>query len=323
MKSSSDEPVVPPAASTPGTGRRSDDGLVLAQDLVDVTPQAYSRALKRARDGETYRLLGRAVAGGAVGDRLLVAVHPLVGRDLRVLVTAALGDAAGAGGYATLHAAASETGPGTSDLRTVAVMAMVRRAGTAATADLVRAWAARDWGTRTTALMGLAAVGDDRVRDEVWSWLRRRLKGTRRQAMGMPTDVVCGLVYLLRHLRDDDGPTLTALLRGRWSALDEEEREWLVEQWPGVAPGGPAEPAPPDGAVLGRWLADGSTFSSMDWSGEWADRARDYATSTVELDDEEGSVVEVTYSVADGPEALALAEGLREASSRRHDVEPS
>ncbi|MEJ5869070.1 hypothetical protein WDV85_15105 [Pseudokineococcus sp. 5B2Z-1] len=291
---------------------------LLPEDLSGATAEDLLAALRRARGGELDRLVGRLVAAGEVGDRLLAEVLPLARPSLGVAVAAGLGDVRGPAGDAALREVLHVGGAGTSDLRTVATLSLAKRGGAAASADLVSAWGARDWGTRMSALHCLAAVGDDRAASSVHGWLARRLRARRAQAMAMPTDVVLGLAYLLRHA-SPDAPALVALVRERWARLEPEEQEWVGEQWPGAAPGGPPpeEVAVPDAELLRGRVADDALLGPSDWSGSWEDAV--WTTTSVDVPDGRGGVAaaSVAHLAEHAPEIEHLLRAL--AAGAPHD----
>lgn len=118
-----------------------------------------------------------AVDMGENGDRLLADVDSLTGWR-RVYVIAALGDVRGPAGGAALRRATSTSGPGTSDLRCAATLALAKRDEPGATQTLADLVNDRDHTVRDYALLGLAAIGDasayDIVLTRVTAMLARR-----------------------------------------------------------------------------------------------------------------------------------------------------
>ncbi|MEJ5945528.1 hypothetical protein WDZ17_09520 [Pseudokineococcus basanitobsidens] len=296
----------------------------LPDDLSTVGADALHAALRNARGGDRDRLVGRVVAAGETGDRLLAEVLPLVAPSLAGMVAAGLGDVRGPYGDAVLRSAVDVTGPGTSDLRCSAVLSLAKRGGQQASADLARAWGARDWGTRMYALHCLAATGDGRVLEEVSTWLGRRLGGARTRVMGMPTDVVLGVVYVLRHADTDGTERLRRLLRRRWERLDPDEQEWLELRWPGAAPGGPDAPASdgagtPDREALRAEVAADALFAASDWSGRWDDEEWSSVTTLVPDGDGGLTLVTVDHVSADAEAVHALLDVFVSGQDRGED----
>jgi len=206
-----------------------------------------------------------AVELGAEGDRLLAGLEGLRGWRV-VYVIAALGDVEGAHGGAVLRRTIASRGRGTSDLRCAALLALAKREQAGASEVLSEAVDDADAAVREYALMGLAAVGDERAWDAVLARLTATLARTRKTEAGDDlSPVVLAVVYLLRHVGEGDGraEAVVSLLRRRWSRLTDREQRWFGEHWPAVAPGPGAagEPAPPEPAALQRWLLDEPLFA--------------------------------------------------------------
>ena len=105
------------------------------------------------------------------GDRLLaefvVAAKP--GPE-RVSAAALLGELRGSEGTAALRQLIRATGPGSRDLRCVSLIALAKRCGEEASADLTEALFNRDSTVKDYATLGLAGAGDGRA----WDLVRRR-----------------------------------------------------------------------------------------------------------------------------------------------------
>src|SRR6476661_11020653 len=104
-----------------------------------------------------------AVRLGAQGDQLLAALSDL--RGWRAIHrAAALGDVVGPSGGQALRRIIATPGPGTSDQRCAALLALAKREKAQASDALSAVVDDRDAGVRQYALLGLAAVGDERAR---------------------------------------------------------------------------------------------------------------------------------------------------------------
>ena len=116
----------------------------------------------------------------------------------RVEIAVALGYSEGGPGPTHLRVLLRETGPGTSDLRCAALLALAKRCREEAHDDYVRAYQSTDAGTRDYAMLALSAYG----RDGLWEEVADRLVTTvrRRHRRGTtPSEVVVMIVYLARH----------------------------------------------------------------------------------------------------------------------------
>lgn len=158
----------------------------------------------------------------------------------------------------------TETGPGTRDLRCVAVLAVAVRREREATQDLLEVLKSKDRATRENAVIALAYAGDASGWHLVFDWLKTELDRKTRTASWPPLTAV-GIAYLARHLGSstDRKVQLVQAVRARWFALDRDERAWLEEYWPEVQPGGAetAEVAVPDPVQLQSWVEGLPLFS--------------------------------------------------------------
>jgi hypothetical protein len=241
------------AAGEPGVGATS-------SRLADI-----ESGLRSSRTATFEAAVRAAVELGAEGDRLLAGLDGLRGWRA-VDAVAALGDVDGAHGGAALRNTIASRGRGTSDLRCAALLALAKREKAGASDVLSEAVDDADAAVRDYAVMGLAAVGDGRAWDAVLARLTATLGRTRTTEAGDDlSPVVLAVVYLLRHVGEDDGraETVVSLLRRRWPRLTYREQRWFGEHWPAVAPGlaGAGEPALPDPAALQRWLLDDPLFA--------------------------------------------------------------
>jgi hypothetical protein len=209
-----------------------------------------------------------AVRLGAEGQELLAALSDL--RGWRAIHTAAaLGDVVGPNGGEVLRRIIATPGPGTSNQRCAALLALAKREKAGASDALLAVVDDRDTGVRHYALLGLAAVGDQRAQDAVFKRLQailRSRQGHIEEVVEVQdvTPVVLAAVYLLRHAGDSaQMERLAALLRRRSERLSHREREWFARYWPSMHPDGPlsTELAPPDPDTLQRWLLADPLFS--------------------------------------------------------------
>ena len=186
----------------------------------------------------------------------------------RVEIAVALGYSEGETGPTHLRVLLRETGPGTSDLRCAALLALAKRCREEAHDDYVRAYQSTDAGTRDYAMLALSAYG----RDGLWEEVADRLVTTvrRRHRRGTtPSEVIVMIVYLARHSAAhlERLPTLVAGLRQHWEALDadggDEAKQWLATYWPDVAPDGPPpdEVSAPDGGAMQAWIRRSPLFA--------------------------------------------------------------
>jgi len=170
----------------------------------------------------------------------------------RVVLAAHLGDLRGAAGDAALRQVADAAGPGTTDLRAAALLALAKRLGPEATRDLEVGLDAANAVVKDYAVIGLAGAGDDRAWDQVLSYLRAVLRRAQRSAV--QSEAAMAVAYLARHGADPERHTqLVDFIRDHWAAIDEEE--WFARLWPAIAPGGPPRdlvPAP-DAAAFQEW----------------------------------------------------------------------
>ncbi|MCG8916057.1 hypothetical protein L6E12_09670 [Actinokineospora sp. PR83] len=196
-----------------------------------------------------------AVASGPAGEAELVAVVGELPAARRVLVVAALGDATGEAGPAALRSVV-DTGR-EQDLLCAAVLALAKRCGAEASADLLAALSSKHSAVKDYAVAGLAGAGDGRAWEEVFTRLRHLLgRSARRHGDVHSSPVAAAICYLGGHLDGDRCARLVRRLRQRWDRLDADERDWLTGVWPGVGPDGPAVDGvvPPDPAALRAWI---------------------------------------------------------------------
>ena len=189
----------------------------------------------------------------------------------RVVIAADLGFSEGESGPARLRQLLGEAGRGTSDLRAAALLALAKRCGEEAHDDFVAAFHSADAGTRSYAVLALAAYGRDGLWDEVSDRLAKTLKQRVRDD-GTPSNTTLMITYLARHATRQPGRTsaLVNLLRTHWARLDPIDSdgdkvvdlegatntEWVQTYWPDVSPDGPAaeDVPPPNIAAIEAWV---------------------------------------------------------------------
>jgi len=183
----------------------------------------------------------------------------------RVIVAAALGDSEGDLGAQALRGLMSQSGPGSSDLKCAALLALAKREREKASSDFAAAFTDGDPATRQYALLALAAFGDDTVWDEVADRLAKTLARARRARHVPPTSALM-VTYLARHAASQPGrlEKLGELLRRRGASLRDDEREWLLRFWPGVAEVEQnTRDVPPDAEGMHRWIKDDPLFQPI------------------------------------------------------------
>jgi hypothetical protein len=189
-----------------------------------------------------------AVMEGPLGEARLVAMLESIRGSRQVMVAAALGDAQGEQGIAALRNLLAVP-PRSVDLRCAALLALAKRAGIEAS-DVLAAHVTRvPAAVAEYAVIGLAAVGDDRAWSEVHTLLRRQLD--RPPPVVQPREITPGnsqfhvlvtIAYLVRHLSGSPArriPALVAALRSRFDRLYKVEQDWLSAHWPDITPDGP------------------------------------------------------------------------------------
>lgn len=215
------------------------------------------RQLRHQRWDAFEHALVDAIAIGAEGEAALVEVLPSLPRDRQVMVAVALGDAKGAAGPAALRSAMHRT-DGSRDLRCAALLALAKRCGEAASADLAEMLAHRDGAVKDYALLGLAGAGDDRAWDAVVKRLHQLVRRPSRSEV--PSSRLVAVCYLARHAYGAGTQRTIRLVdevRSAWDQLDPElERPWFDEYWPSARPDGPPahHVVPPDPQVLLDWV---------------------------------------------------------------------
>jgi hypothetical protein len=189
----------------------------------------------------------------------------------RVVLAADLGYSDGKSGPVRLRQLLSETGPGTSDLRCAALLALAKRCKADAHEDFAAAFHSADAGTRGYAILAMAAYGREGLWDEVSDRLVKTLERRERDD-GTPSKTALMITYLARHAvrQPVRVQALVNLLRKHWASLDPvssdgdkvmdlqggSNTEWVQTYWPDAVPGGPPadEVAPPLIAAMQEWI---------------------------------------------------------------------
>jgi hypothetical protein len=201
-----------------------------------------------------------------LGEVALVAALDDFAKSRQVAVVAVLGDARGTEGPSALRKILSSIGV-SRDMRCAAALALAKRCGTDASADLARALFRRDGVVKQYAVMGLAGAGDDRAWEQVFTRLKQLLRQPgppprfSLEYLSLQSPAATAICYLGRHLDGAGGDRSVRLvreLRGCWERLGSAEQEWLNQIWPGSAPSGPheSEVEPPDKERMERWIRD-------------------------------------------------------------------
>jgi hypothetical protein len=215
-----------------------------------------------------------AVMEGPSGEaRLVHMLDSLTGANM-VMAIAALGDAQGDKGPAALRGLLAVPQRSV-DLRCAALLALAKREGAAASDVLAAHLTRTPAAVRDYAIVGLAAVGDDRAWSPVHEILRQQLD--RYPPTYQPQRLIPGLAqfkvlttvaYLVRHLRAspaDRIPQLVETLRSRFDRLYFVEQDWLRTNWPGVdaADADQGRIDPPDPQPFRAWIASTHLFGPV------------------------------------------------------------
>jgi hypothetical protein len=163
--------------------------------------------------------------------------------------------------------------PRSVDLRCAALVALAKREGAAASDVLASHLTGVPAAVRGYAIIGLAAVGDDRAWSQVHTMPGRQID--RPQPSFQPQWLMPGLrqfqvlvtvTYLVRHLAASPAvriPKLVDTVRSRFVCLYTVEQEWLSSHRPGIAPGGP-EPTQIDATDPARLMCGSRGFDEQD-----------------------------------------------------------
>jgi hypothetical protein len=190
----------------------------------------------------------------------------------RIEIVVELGCSQGTSGPDELRRLLRENGPGTSDLRCAALLALAKRCRQDAHNDYVVAFHSKDAGTRDYAMLALSAFGRDGLWDEVAARLVKNLKNGRRRGSSPPSEVVVKIVYLVRHAATEPGriARLADSLRQHWARLEStsdghDNEQWITEYWPEASPGGPTVSTlgPPDVAAMERYVRTSPLFEPL------------------------------------------------------------
>jgi hypothetical protein len=220
------------------------------QELVDGLTSSSRQRFDAALDA--------AAAAGAEGEQALLTALTRVPATRRLDVVRAIGAASAKlpDSEAVLERLTRDaSGPGSLDLRAVAMHALVARREAAATPMLLSILRDdRSGEMKDAALRYLAAVGDATAVPEATQRLRRLLRHPTREVEGR----ISALAHLGQHLDPgtEEMRAVVRMVREHWSAVHPHvERPWVARFWPELAPGGPpAEGARlPDPGALRRW----------------------------------------------------------------------
>lgn len=213
---------------------------------------AFGSRLRRDRE--------RAVADAYVdphADELLARMFDISKDTIyeKVMLAAHLGDLEGDAGVEALKRATDATGPGTRDLRCVALLALAKRCGEQATPRLLAALASRDGVVKDYAVIGLAGVGNDQAWDEVFDRLTPVLR--RKNRTFDQSEVAMAFAYLAQHVGDAERRhRLVAFIRAHWADIAEDG--WFSRFWAEAPPAGPPvdRVAAPSVAPIRAWARD-------------------------------------------------------------------
>jgi hypothetical protein len=233
---------------------RMADGCLLLTDDVDGEYVSGLAARLQAGDlGDFNAVLERVLGeGDLIAEAVLsLAIPGLEPVYRRLRAVSALGDLRGSSDAAAILRTVIANGPGR-DLRCVAVIALSKREGEAASPDLVGALSARDFVVQYYAIIGLACVGDGRAVDVVARKLPALFK--RADHEHQPTSLYA-IAYLGQQADIDQRQALAAQIRSRWDRLTIPERDWLQTLWPEITPSGIDGSLAPvsDGLLLREW----------------------------------------------------------------------
>jgi hypothetical protein len=215
-----------------------------------------------------------AVMDGPPGEARLVRMLDSLTGGKKVMAIAALGDAQGDQGPVALRSLLAVPQRSV-DLRCAALLALAKRDGAAASDVLAAYLTHTPAAVRDYAIVGLAAVGDDRAWSPVHNVLRQQLD--RPPPTSQPQRLIPGLAqfkvlttvaYLVRHLRaspTDRIPQLVETLRSRFDRLYLVEQDWLSTNWSGIDAAGPAPDRidPPDPEPFRAWVASTRLFGPV------------------------------------------------------------
>jgi len=190
----------------------------------------------------------------------------------RTEIAAELGDSQGETGPDQLRRLLRESGPGTSDLRCAALLALAKRCRDEAHDDYAVAFHSKDAGTRDYAMLALGAYGRDGLWEEVAERLVKTLRNRKRRGSAPPSEVVVQIVYLVRHASEESGrpARLVAILRQYWAGLDpasgdHDNEQWIKDFWPEASPEGPPVDTvgPPNVLAMERYVRTAPLFESL------------------------------------------------------------
>jgi hypothetical protein len=199
-----------------------------------------------------------AIRSGADGERALVEALDQVARTRRPQIVYALREARGRLGSTDAllqRLVEQESGPGSVELRVMAMGALAARAPVDAVPVLVRVLRSDpNAELKDSALRYLAAVGDESAIPEGRHRLLTQLRRPSRDVEGRIT----ALAYLGQHVppATTEMTDLVRSVRRHWRSVHPLlERPWLARHWPEIAPDGPPPPEVPgpDVQALRNW----------------------------------------------------------------------
>lgn len=202
--------------------------------------------------------LGLAQRAGQDGESALVEAYAQVAKTRRPFVIEALvwsGAGLPEADALVRRVALQASGPGTLDLRTIAIRAVVARTPAEAAGVLGDVFRRdRNGDLKEWALHGLAAVDDASVVPEATARLRAQIRRPTRNVEGRITV----LAYLGQHVaaQTDQMATIASTVREHWASLYQPtETDWVARHWPDLDPAGPAADRvrPPSADALRRW----------------------------------------------------------------------
>jgi hypothetical protein len=175
--------------------------------------------------GDSLEILRMIVELGDAGASLIVTeLNRRSDRYERLYLVAALGDTAGRGGVDTLRQCLRTTGSGNRDLRCAALVALCKKLGSDANADLKYGLEDKDRTLQRYSIEGLAVFGNGELWDLVfdrWSWWM--VHPLKRDA-GKGSEEVLGFCYLVKHV---ETPARRSLLQEGLASLLPRSSVWV------------------------------------------------------------------------------------------------
>ena len=164
-------------------------------------------------------------------DAELLRALPYARGDDRAVLFNALAYSEGSEGPAQLRLLyASEAGPARSNV----LRSLARRCGPAATDVLSEALRSRSIEVQGTAALELAEVGTADAAEAMFGWLERKLVRKRREATWDPYELPSAIKFAARHGLHLE---VARVIAKHWTALDQDEKDWLRRTWPALFEG--------------------------------------------------------------------------------------